>query len=118
MAPNGDLLIANQGRNQILRRPPNGTLQVVAGTGAAGFSGDGGPAVKAKLDTPNGMAVAPDGTIYVADTDNNRVRAISPSGMISTVAGNGTGLSPGAGSDQVAVGPSGCLQSTPESPTP
>lgn len=107
-APNGDLLIANQGTNQILRRLPNGTLQVVAGTGTAGFGGDGGPAVKAELDTPNGMAVAPNGTIYVADTDNNRVRAISPSGTISTVAGNGTRLSSTAGgSNQSAVGPFG-----------
>ena len=107
VAPDGDLLIANQGTNQILRRLPNGALKVVAGTGTAGFSGDGGPAVKAELDTPNGMAVAPNGTIYVADTDNNRVRAIYPSGTMSTVAGDGTGLSPGGGSDQIAVGPFG-----------
>jgi NHL repeat len=104
---NGDLLIANQGTNQILRRLPDGTLQVVAGSGSAGYGGDGGPAVRAELDTPNGIAVAPDGTIYVADTANNRVRAISPSGKISTVAGNGKGLSPGAGSTQTAVGPFG-----------
>lgn len=107
VAPDGDLLIANHGTNQILRRLPNGTLEVVAGTGTAGFNGDGGPAVKAELDTPNGMAIAPNGTIYVADTDNNRVRAITPSGTISTVGGNGTGLSPSGGSDQIAVGPFG-----------
>jgi streptogramin lyase len=124
VAPDGDLLIVNQGTNQILRRLPDGTLQVVAGTGEAGYSGDGGPAVQAELDRPNGIAVAPDGTMYVADTFNNRVRAISPSGIISTVAGNGQpgGAQSGAGASggsatgatladpqSVAVGPQGQL---------
>jgi sugar lactone lactonase YvrE len=89
IAANGDVLIANQGTNQILRRTPAGQLTVVAGTGSAGYSGDGGPARRAELDDPGGIAVALDGTIYVADTGNNRVRAISPSGTITTVAGNG-----------------------------
>jgi sugar lactone lactonase YvrE len=99
IAPNGELLIVNQGTNQVLRRLPDGNLQVVAGTGVAGYSGDGGPAVQAELNMPNGIAVAPDGTIYIADTFNNRIRAISPSGIISTVAGTGTphGVHPGVG---------------------
>ncbi|HEY1650440.1 MAG TPA: hypothetical protein VGG09_01030 [Acidimicrobiales bacterium] len=104
VATDGDLLIANQGTNQILRRLPDGTFQVVAGTGTAGYSGDGGPAVEAELNTPNGIAVAPDGTIYVADTANNRVRAISPSGTISTVAGNGSSVT---GNGKIGVGPFG-----------
>jgi sugar lactone lactonase YvrE len=91
IAPDGSLLISNQGTNQILRYlPSNGQFQVVAGNGTKGFSGDGGPAVDAELDDPNGIAVAADGTIYVADTFNNRVRAIAPDGIITTVAGNGT----------------------------
>ena len=89
IAANGDVLIANQGTDQILRRTPAGQLTVVAGTGRAGYRGDGGPARRAELDDPGGIAVALDGTIYVADTGNNRVRAISPSGTITTVAGNG-----------------------------
>jgi sugar lactone lactonase YvrE len=97
IAPNGNLLIANQGTNQILERASDGALNVVAGTGKAGYSGDRGPAVDAELNTPGGIAVAPDGTIYVADTGNNRVRAISRSGTITTVAGNG----------QFGIGPSG-----------
>jgi sugar lactone lactonase YvrE len=101
---NGDLLIANQGTNQILRRLPDGTLQVVAGTGTAGYGGDGGPAAQAELNTPSGIAVAPDGTIYVADTVNNRVRAISPSGTISTFAGDGSSA---IRNGQLKVGPSG-----------
>jgi len=89
IAADGELLIANQGTNQILRRLPNGTLKVVAGDGKDGYAGDGGPALKAELDDPGGMAVSSNGTIYVADRGNNRVRAISPSGTIRTVAGNG-----------------------------
>jgi sugar lactone lactonase YvrE len=90
MEPDGALLIANQGTNQILRRSPDGHFSVVAGTGIKGFSGDGGPATEAELDEPNGIAVASNGSIYVADTGNNRIRAIAPDGVITTVAGNGT----------------------------
>jgi sugar lactone lactonase YvrE len=97
IAPDQNLLIANQGTNQILERTSDGTLHVVAGTGEAGYAGDGAPATEAELNSPGGMTVAPDGTIYVADTGNNRVRAISPTGIITTVAGNG----------QFGTGPSG-----------
>lgn len=89
VAPNGDLLIANQGTNQILLRTLSGSLRVVAGTGRAGYGGTGGPALRAELNEPWGIAVAANGSIYFADTGNNRVRAISPSGTIRTVAGNG-----------------------------
>ncbi len=103
IAANGDLLIANQGTNQILRRTPAGQLTVVAGTGRAGYSGDGGPARRAELDDPGGIAVALDGTIYVADPGNNRVRAISPSGTITTVAGNGQLGTRGVGGPAVSA---------------
>jgi sugar lactone lactonase YvrE len=91
--PDGSLLIDNQGVSQILRREPDGATNVVAGTGEWGFSGDNGPAPDARLDHPGGMAVAADGTIYVADTANNRIRAISPDGVITTVAGDGRSAS-------------------------
>lgn len=99
--PSGDVLVANQGSNQILRRTPAGALEVVAGTGRPGFAGDGGPGLDAELNRPWGMAVASNGTIYVADTGNNRVRAIAPSGTITTVAGNGQFGSTGAGGSAV-----------------
>jgi sugar lactone lactonase YvrE len=119
LGPGGDLYIADDGRNQILRRLANGRFQVVAGTGKAGFSGDGGPAAHAELNEPGGIALGRDGTLYVADQGNNRIRAIAPNGVISTVAGNGKGgwvkngtpahratiLSPPA----VAIGPHGRL---------
>jgi hypothetical protein len=104
LGPNGDLYIADDARNEILERLPDGRFQVVAGNGTAGFSGDGGPAQKAQLDRPEGIAVGSDGTVYVADSGNSRVRAVSPSGTISTIAGNGNAAA-GAG-DTPVVGPS------------
>jgi hypothetical protein len=88
-ASDGSVLIANQGTNQILRWVPGSQPQVLAGDGHPGFAGDGGPAKNAELNRPWGLAVASDGTTYFADTGNNRVRAISRGGIITTVAGNG-----------------------------
>jgi len=113
------LYIADEGRNQILERLPNGTFRIVAGTGKAGFSGDGGKALRAELNMPRGMAIGRDGTLYFADTGNNRIRAIAPDGIISTIVGNGkygwvrsgtpahaaTLVSP----DAVTIGPDGRL---------
>jgi sugar lactone lactonase YvrE len=122
VGPNGNLYIADQTQNQILERLPDGTFRVVAGTGLAGYAGDGGPAVQAELDRPGGMAFGADGTLYFADEGNERVRAISPSGTITTVVGTGT-LSPTGGfvtngtpaldavvsPNDVALGPGGLL---------
>ena len=66
-----------------------GMLTLVAGTGTAGFSGDGGPATSAQLSFPSGVAVDGAGNVYVLDKGNNRVREVS-NGVITTVAGNGT----------------------------
>ncbi len=69
----------------------SGTVITIAGKGLLGFSGDGGPATNAAFRDPYGLAIGPDGTLYVADTGNYRIRAIAPaSGFITTVAGNGT----------------------------
>jgi sugar lactone lactonase YvrE len=67
-----------------------GPLTVIAGGNGSGFAGDGGPASSAKLSAPHGAAVAPDGTVYIADTGNHRVRAVAGDGTIRTVAGDGT----------------------------
>jgi serine/threonine-protein kinase len=82
----GRLLISNRGSNQVLARAPDGTVQVFAGTGVTGSAGDGGLATQAQLNGPQGIAVARDGTVYIADSANGRVRAVSPTGVISTVA--------------------------------
>jgi DNA-binding beta-propeller fold protein YncE len=69
---------------------PTGLLKHVAGTGKRGFTGDGGPAKDATFDGPKGIAVGPDGSIYVADTENHAIRKIdAKSGIITTIAGMG-----------------------------
>jgi hypothetical protein len=95
--PNGDLYVADEARNEILARLPNGRFKVVAGTGQVGYSGDNGPATRAKLNGPQGMAVSANGTLYFADTGNSRVRAVSPDGTITTVAGDGLAATGPAG---------------------
>jgi len=67
----------------------NGTITTIAGTGAKGFSGDGGPAVKGQLDDPTGILRGPDGTLYICDTANHRIRKVVRDGNITTVAGTG-----------------------------
>ncbi len=65
-------------------------IETIAGTGQSGYNGDNLPAVGAQLSLPAGLAVGPDGSLFVADEINNRVRRIAPDGQITTVAGNGT----------------------------
>ncbi len=74
-------------------------VNTIAGTGAPGYSGDGGPALAATLNDPHGIAVAADGTIYFADTGNFVIRKIDTSGVITTVAGNGVEGDSGDGGD-------------------
>ena len=69
----------------------NGVVTVIAGTGTAGYSGDGGPGTSAQLNVPTGIAVDSAGNVYVADQNNHRIRRVSPTGAISTFAGTGTG---------------------------
>lgn len=64
-------------------------IATFAGTGVAGFSGDGGPADKAQLNNPYGIARGPDGALYICDMDNHRIRRVGKDGMITTVAGTG-----------------------------
>jgi streptogramin lyase len=65
------------------------SITTIAGTGEKGFSGDGGPADRAQLNNPYGIARGPDGGLYICDIGNNRVRKVTPDGMIVTVAGTG-----------------------------
>jgi trimeric autotransporter adhesin len=84
----GNLYISDAGNNRI-RKVSNGIITTVAGNGAAGFSGDNGPATSAQLHDPVGLAVDSAGNLYLADHGNSSVRKIS-NGVITTVAGNGT----------------------------
>jgi DNA-binding CsgD family transcriptional regulator/sugar lactone lactonase YvrE len=88
--PAGNLYIADTIDNRIRRVDTRGQITTVAGSGAAGFSGDGGPATTADLNAPEGLAIGPDGSLYIADTANERIRRVDPNtDVISTVAGNG-----------------------------
>jgi uncharacterized protein (TIGR03437 family) len=84
----GNLYIGDTLNNRI-RKVSNGVITTVAGNGTPGFSGDNGPATSAQLNQLYGVAVDSAGNLYVADTLNNRIRKVS-SGVITTVAGNGT----------------------------
>src|ERR1017187_406178 len=86
----GYLYIADNGNNRIRKVSPSGTIITVAGDGSNGYSGDGGPATSAQLSGPAGVAVDGSGNLYIADSYNQRIRKVSPSGIISTLAGGGT----------------------------
>ena len=86
----GNLYIADTGNNRVRKVTPAGIITTFAGTGVYGYSGDDGPATSAKLADPTAVAVNSQGNVYIADSDNNRIRMVSTSGAITTVAGNGT----------------------------
>ncbi|MBS1799733.1 MAG: SMP-30/gluconolactonase/LRE family protein [Acidobacteria bacterium] len=82
----GNLYIADTGNHRI-RKISGTTIGTVAGNGEQGFSGDGGAATAAGIDSPNGVAVDAAGRIYIGDTHNQRVRVVNTAGVISTLAG-------------------------------
>ncbi|WP_238392460.1 NHL domain-containing protein [Paenibacillus antri] len=92
--------------NNVIRKvdTENGIITTVAGNGIAGYSGDGGPAVSAQLNTPYSIDFDGNGNMYIADRNNNRVRKVDTSGNISTVAGTGSNVSSGDGGPATAAG--------------
>jgi RHS repeat-associated protein len=120
VGPDGSLYIADSDNDRIRRVDPNGIITTVAGSGdVGGFGGDGGPATQAQLNGPLDVALGPDGSLYIADSKNIRVRRVGPDGVITTVAGNGLFGTDGDGGpatqaslrniERVAVGPDGSL---------
>ncbi|MFB7665828.1 hypothetical protein ACFC1R_18055 [Kitasatospora sp. NPDC056138] len=85
----GNLLIADTHNHRIRAVSPDGRMSTLAGTGVRGFGGDGGPAVDALLNHPSGMLLDDRGNLLIADTQNHRIRAVSPDGRMSTLAGTG-----------------------------
>jgi uncharacterized protein (TIGR03437 family) len=83
----GNLYIVDNG-NQRIRKVTNGTINTVAGNGTFGFFGDGAAATSAEIYDPSGVALDSGGNLYIADTNNSLIRKVTPSGTISTFAGN------------------------------
>lgn len=96
---NGNVFFADSNNNRVREIvAASGTIQTVAGNGEQGYSGDGGPATSASLDTPQGISVDTSGSLYLSDTRNNRIRKIS-GGLITTIAGDGSFKFAGDGSN-------------------
>ncbi len=93
----GNLYLSDTDHHRVRKVSPAGVITTIAGTGSAGFAGDGGPAAAAQLNLPYGVAVDLTGSVYIADLGNNRVRRIDLNGMIATVAGTGANGSSGDG---------------------
>ncbi len=85
----GNLYIADRGNNRVRKVNPQGIITTIAGDGSFFFMGDNGPAYRASIAGPTGVVVDDNGILYIADRNNNRVRAVDTQGMIRTVAGTG-----------------------------
>ncbi len=90
VAKDGSIYFSDTGNHRVRRVLPNGNVETVAGNGTAGFSGDGGAAPNARLYNPTGVAVDSGGNLFIADTNNHRIRHVTPGGLIRTIAGTGT----------------------------
>jgi trimeric autotransporter adhesin len=91
----GNLYISDSGYDVVRMVSPKGIITAVAGTGTYGYSGDGGPAVKARLSAPSGLAIDGLGNIFIADSNNSCVRKVAVDGTITTFAGTGFSGFPG-----------------------
>ena len=91
--PYGSVYISDTQNERLRKVTPDGIINTIAGSGtpgALGFAGDNGPALQAEFSSPSGLALDASGSIYIADKGNFRIRKILPSGIVVTVAGNGT----------------------------
>lgn len=100
----GNIYLSETYYHRVLRIAPDGAVTSIAGGDRPGFSGNGGPASQALINTPSGLAIGPGGDLFVCDTFNGRVRRILPNGTISTVAGNGTSAVSGDGGAATSAG--------------
>jgi len=115
----GRVIFADPGNHVVLRINSDGTVNVLAGNGLEGFSGDGGPAVSASLNRPSDAVMDSAGNLYVYDEFNHRIREVTPDGVIRTILGNGVSSESGdggpalratvGGSDRLAVDAGGNL---------
>jgi len=103
-APDGTLYIGDQFNHRVRKVATSGIITTIAGTGVPGFSGDGGPATAATINTPTGLCMDAAGNLYISDQFNHRIRRVDKSGIISTYAGNGVGAYSGEGVPAVTGG--------------
>jgi len=93
----GTVFIVDSGNNRIRAITPDGMIDTIAGNGERAFAGDGGPARMASFYAPLGLALSGDGSLYISDTNNHRIRKIDHGGTVSTVAGTGVAAFAGDG---------------------
>jgi PKD repeat protein len=101
VGPDGSLYVTDTFNNRLRRIATDGTISTIAGTDIQGYNGDGIPASEATLSWPHDVAVDADGVIYVADSNNHRIRRIGVDGIITTIAGVGVSGSTGDGGPAV-----------------
>ncbi len=89
VGPDGSLFFTGSTGRRVRRVTPDGLISSYAGTGQFGSSGDGGPAAVAQFSDPRGVAIGRDGTLYIADAGAERIRSVTPDGIIHTIAGTG-----------------------------
>ncbi|MGI8781233.1 MAG: NHL repeat-containing protein [Solirubrobacteraceae bacterium] len=99
----GGVYVADENNHRVRRISPGGIIDSVAGTGAGGYSGDGGQATSAQLSRPRDVEVDASGNVFVADSFNHRIRKISSTGVITTVAGTGVSGYAGDGGPATAA---------------
>ncbi len=97
MAPNGAMYVADTGNHRVLTISRTALISVALGTGTPGYNGDGGQAFLAQVNQPSACAVDAAGNLYVADSGNNRIRKVTPAGIVGTAVGTGTPGSAGDG---------------------
>jgi sugar lactone lactonase YvrE len=101
--PAGELYIADTSNHRIRKVDSEGNISTFAGTGVPGFGGDAGLATSAQLNNPRAVALDSDGNVLIADSGNNRIRRVTPGGVILTVVGNGAGGFSGDGGPATAA---------------
>lgn len=100
----GNMYIADRINHQIRKVTADGKVSTIAGTGESDFSGDGGPAIKARFRDPSAIALDKQGNLYIADSANNKIRKIDTKGIITTIAGNGEHKDTGDGGPALEAG--------------